>query len=102
MVLRLAGRNPARFEFDDGVSQTTVTVQPDDDADTVRAKLQRVLELEGGPQPALVFPPGVRAPAAPGAPVFTPADRAAENARLASVQTSGWTEDADFDNLPEK
>jgi hypothetical protein len=33
MALELAGKNPAKFIFDDGVSTTTVTVQPDDGPD---------------------------------------------------------------------
>jgi hypothetical protein len=99
MALKLAGRNPARFEFDDGVSQTTVTVQPDDPPEAVRAKLQRVLELEG----YAATPQRVPLPIAPQAPTFTPADRAAEEARLRAVQTHGWTEDAgdDLAELPE-
>lgn len=96
MALKLAGRNPAKFEYNDGVSETTVTVQPDDDADTVRAKLQRVLELEGG-SPALP----VRVPGASLAPTFTPADRAATEERLKGAQPMGWSEDADMENLPE-
>lgn len=97
MALKLAGKNPAKFEFDDGVSQTVVTIQPDDPPEVVMAKLQRVLELEG----YVNTPQRVALPIAPEAPVFTPADRAATDARMAAVQTSGWNEDADLDNLPE-
>lgn len=105
MTLKLTGRNPARFEFDDGVSQTTVTIQPDDDADSVRAKLQRVLELEEPHTRARIQATGLVAPNAlrtPEEPVFTPADRAATEERMSSVQTMGWTGDADFDSLPER
>lgn len=104
MALKLAGRNPARFEFDDGVSQTTVTVQPDDDAGTVAAKLRRVLELEGGLrgvlQNARYLPPA----APPETPVFTAADRAAVNTAMTQAQqalSTGW-ESVDLDKLPER
>ncbi len=102
MALELAGKNPAKFIFNDGVSETTVTIQPDDPPDTVRAKLQRVLELEQGPGlPARQ--PGAALAAAMAQPQFTPADRAAEEARLAAVQTSGWNEGLEdgIENLPE-
>lgn len=99
MALKLAGRNPAKFVNDDGMSETTVTIQPDDSPEVVQAKLLRVLELDGyaaAPQPS---PPAQ----APQAPVFTPADRAATDARMEAASAAmGWTEDADFDNLPEK
>lgn len=97
MALKLAGKNPAKFEFGDEVSQTVVTIQPDDEPDVVRAKLQRVLELEGGMQ--VPFVP-LAAPLAPGAPVFTPADRAALEADLAKAQPMGW-ETTDTETLPE-
>jgi hypothetical protein len=100
MALKLAGRNPAKFEFTDGVSETTVTVQPDDPPEAVRAKLQRVLELEGVAPPAQPLP-GLTAPA-PADPVVLAAERAATEARLARASsTMGWGEDADLDNLPE-
>jgi len=97
MALELAGRNPAKFTYKDGVSETTVTIQPDDDPDTVRAKLQRVLELEGTPagltvQQALEVRQQLLRAEVP--PTFTPADRAAEDARMAGVQTMGWNDDA--------
>lgn len=106
MALKLAGRNPAKFIFDDGVSETTVTITPDDEPGAVRAKLQRVLELENGPAApkALVFPPGVRAPL-PADPAFTPTDREAMDARLEGVKVMGWNEDAaaggGLEELPE-
>jgi hypothetical protein len=100
MALRLAGRNPARFEYDDGVSQTIVVIAPDDEPDTVRAKLQRVLELEGhilAEWATPAHPPGARSAEAP---TFTPADRAATEERLAKAETMGW-ESTDVDALPE-
>jgi hypothetical protein len=45
-MLHLEGRNPAKFRFSDGLSETVVVLQPDDDSETLAAKLQRVLELE--------------------------------------------------------
>lgn len=104
MALKLTGRNPARFEFDDGVSQTVVVIQVDDTPDVVRAKLQRVLELEEPHARAALLATGQVSPnafRAPAEPEFTPADRAAMDARLAQTQPMGWTEGADFDDLPE-
>lgn len=45
-MLHLEGRNPAKFRFSDGLSETIVVLSPDDDSETLSAKLQRVLELE--------------------------------------------------------
>jgi hypothetical protein len=63
-MLHLEGRNPAKFRFSDGLSETVVVLQPDDDSETLAAKLQRVLELEGiappAAPPALIYPPGAR------------------------------------------
>lgn len=103
MALELAGKNPAKFIFNDGVSETTVTIQPDDTPDAVRAKLQRVLELEAPQRLGAAVAAGVRDMQAPPVAAFTPADRAAEEARLKGVTTHGWNEDAgdDLAELPE-
>ncbi|MGN6128503.1 MAG: hypothetical protein ACTHON_18245 [Humibacter sp.] len=47
MKVGSGAKAPVRFVFSDDVSETTVTLQGDDDSATVVAKLQRVLELEG-------------------------------------------------------
>lgn len=97
MALKLTGRNPAKFEFDDGVSQTLVVLQPDDDSETLAAKLQRVLDLEDA-QGLPVRRPGAALAAAKEEfdrqPLF---DAAGAEAALAA---NGWA-DADTDNLPE-
>lgn len=95
MALKLAGRNPAKFLFTDGVSETTVTITPDDEPDTVRAKLQRVLELEGYADTPQRAPLPISME-----PAFTPADRAAYEERLAKAESMGW-ESTDVDALPE-
>lgn len=100
MALKLTGRNPAKFEFDDGIQKTEIVVQPNDEPDVVRAKLQRVLDLEGATVSPFTAP--VAPPAAPEEPTFTAADRAAYDARLkAAEEPMGWSEDVNFDNLPE-
>lgn len=102
MALKLAGRNPAKFTYSDGVSETTVTIQPDDPPEAVQAKLQRVLELEGGPTAMSPLLAAGQQMVRAAQPEYTPAERAAEEARLAQVQTMGWTEEgSDIDNLPE-
>jgi hypothetical protein len=54
-MLILKNKTPVRFEWTDQLSETSVHISPDDDSDTIRAKLQRVLELEtGGPLPVRV------------------------------------------------
>lgn len=99
MALKLAGRNPARFEFDDGVSQTTVIIQPDDPPDVVRAKLQRVLELEN----ATIWTLPVRQPGAAltaAKEEFEPLlDTAALEAAV-TAQPMGWGA-TDIEDLPE-
>jgi hypothetical protein len=99
MALELAGKNPAKFIFDDGVSTTTVTVQPDDGPDAVRAKLQRVLELEAG-QGLPVRQPGAALTAAQLPELF---DAAGAETRVLAQSTHGWAEDGpDIAELPER
>lgn len=100
MAVRFIGRNPAKFEFDDGIQKTEVVIQPDDKPDVVRAKLQRVLALEGVPLPMAPQAP-VTQPAAPAEPTFTPADRAATEERLRGAQGVPWGEGGDLEQLPE-
>jgi hypothetical protein len=99
-VITLRSRNPVRFEFSDGISETSVTVQPDDDSGTIAAKLRRVLELEGGYTAAIQNSRFLPPAAAPEAPAFTPADRAATEERLAKADAMGW-ESTNVDTLPE-
>jgi hypothetical protein len=102
MKVGTGAKAPVRFIFSDQVSETTVTVYGDDEPDTLRAKLQRVLDLEDS-QGLPVRQPGAALSAAMAAePQFTAADRAAEEARLAGVQAMGWAEDGpDIADLPE-
>ena len=101
-MLQVISKTPIKFRWEDDLAEMIVVNQPDDDSEVIMAKLQRVLELEGGAPPALTFPPGVRAPLAP---VFTPADRAATEERLKAAQSAmGWNEDAmdgGLEQLPE-
>jgi hypothetical protein len=101
-MISLVSKTPVKFRWEDDLSETVVVIQPDDSSETVQAKLQRVLELETGR--SLPVRPLGAAPGPPQRPQFTPADRAAEEARLAGVQAMGWNEDlseSDIENLPE-
>lgn len=103
-MLAMISKTPVKFRWEDDLSETAVVLSPDDDSDTIRAKLQRVLDLEQG-QGLPIRQPGAALAAfrAPAEPQFTPADRAAEDARLAGVSVNGWNEDAvdGVDQLPE-
>jgi hypothetical protein len=99
MALRLTGRNPARFEFDDGISQTIVVIQPSDKPDAVRAKLERVLELEN----ATIWTLPVRQPGAALAAAkeeFEPLLDVAAAEAAVKAQPVGW-ESFDVEELPE-
>lgn len=99
MALKLTGRNPARFEFDDGVSQTIVVIQPDDSPDVVRAKLQRVLELENATIWTLPYrQPGAALSAAK--EEFEPLLDVAAAEAAVKAQPVGW-ESFDVEELPE-
>jgi hypothetical protein len=101
MALKLTGRNPARFEFDDGVSQTIVVIQPDDQPDAVRAKLQRVLDLEDAQELPARLP--VRQPGAVLAAAkeeFEPLLDVAAAEAAVKAQPVGW-ESFDVEELPE-
>jgi len=97
MALKLTGRNPARFEFDDGVSQTVVIIQPSDKPDAVRAKLQRVLELENA-QGLPYRQPGAALSAAK--EEFEPLLDVAAAEAAVKAQPVGW-ESFDVEELPE-
>lgn len=99
ITMKTGSKTPVRFIFSDDVSETTITIAPDDDSGAIAAKLQRVLELEG-----VALPTAPPAPVAPGvtlANIFTPADRAATEVRLAQAQPQGWGADVDVEKLPE-
>ena len=98
ITMKTGSKTPVRFVFSDDVSETTINIQPDDPSDTIRAKLQRVLDMEaGGGLP--VRQPGAALSAAK--ETFEPLWDAAEaEKRLAAQQTVGW-ETADLDALPE-
>jgi hypothetical protein len=106
-MLSLLSKNPVKFVVSDQLAETAVVLSPDDDEETLVSKLQRVIELAGG-QLLPVRQPGAALQAAVAAtmaaePLFTPADRAATDERLAATAaTMGWAEDGpDIDNLPE-
>jgi hypothetical protein len=98
-MLTLLSKNPVKFVVSDQLAETAVVLSPDDDEETLVSKLQRVLELVGYEPPGA--PPARYVTVAE--PRFTPADRAAEDARLAGVTINGWNEDAvdGVDQLPE-
>lgn len=117
ITMKTGSKTPVKFVFSDDVSETTINIQPDDPSDTIRAKLQRVLELEGEAAGLRarttatmlgVSPDDLRLPVRqPGAALsaaretFEPLWDAAEaEKRLAAQQTVGW-ETADLDALPE-
>lgn len=97
-MITLRSKTPVRFEFSDGVSETTVTLALDDDTDALRAKLQRVLDLEaGGGLP--LRQPGAALQAARES--FEPLyDSAEAERRLTAQGPMGWN-DVDLDKLPE-
>lgn len=99
-MLILRSKTPVKFEFTDGLSETTVSLQPDDDTETVRAKLQRVLDLEAG-QGLPTRQPGAALQAAQAE--FPPLyDAQAAEAALAAKGAMGWDEtELDIDTLPE-
>lgn len=86
-MLTLRSKTPVKFEFDDGVSQTTVILQPDDESDAIRAKLQRVLDLEDS-QGLPVRQPGAALAAA--REDFGPLFDAAGAEEAVKAQPVGW------------
>lgn len=96
--MKTGSKTPVRFTFSDDVSETTITIAPDDESGVIAAKLQRVLELEGV---ALPSAPQARMVSVPAQPEFTAADRAATEARLKAANPQGWGEGVDIENLPE-
>lgn len=96
ITMKTGSKTPVRFVFSDSVSETTINIQPDDPSDTIKAKLQRVLELEG----YAAAPQRAPEPVSLGT-LFTPADRAAYDERMTQAQPSGWGEGVDIESLPE-
>lgn len=100
-MLTLRSKTPVRFEWSDKLSETTVTLSPDDDSETIQAKLQRILSLEDS-QGLPVRQPGAALAAAVLAdfpPLF---DASALEAELASQGGAlGWSTPVDIDTLPE-
>jgi hypothetical protein len=98
ITMKTGSKAPVKFIFDDGISETTVIVSPEESPKAIAAKLQRVLELEG-----------VALPTAPPAQqvtlgnIFTPADRAATEERMREAQRglNGWNEHVNVEDLPE-
>lgn len=103
-MIQLTNKTPVKFTWSDALSESNVVVSPDDDSDTIAAKLQRVLELEGG-RPAGAGVVDALVAMRQQAPVFTPTDREAMDARLEGVKVMGWNEDAaaggGLEELPE-
>lgn len=104
MTLTLRSKTPVRFEWGDGVAETTVTLQPDDSESVLLSKLERVVELAGGQLSVLPRrAPGAALAATMAA--YDPADRfdaeGAERALMAQ-SANGWNADiADGAELPE-
>lgn len=96
MITMKSGKVPVKFVFSDDVSETVITVFSDDPSEVIAAKLQRVLELEG----YAATPQRAPEPVTLGT-LFTPADRAAQDERMAQAQPMGWGEDTDIEQLPE-
>lgn len=98
ITMKTGSKTPVRFVFSDDVSETTITIQPDDDSRTVAAKLQRVLDMEHGTggyvSPPHLIPTALQTD-------FTPADRAEYEQRLLEARPMGWGEGVDIDSLPE-
>jgi hypothetical protein len=44
-MLKLATKGAVRFEWSDGIEETTVTLNPGDDEETLKRKLERILSL---------------------------------------------------------
>jgi hypothetical protein len=85
-MLKLATKGAVRFEWSDGIEETTVTLNPGDDEATLKRKLERILSLSRPDLPERLpgFALGMAqtahpAPEDPDAPVpYTP------------VQGNGW------------
>lgn len=96
ITMKTGSKAPVRFTFSDDVSETTITIAPDEESGSIAAKLQRVLELEGV-RPASA----IQGMAASMVPQALLADRAATEERLAQVQPQGWSKNVDIEQLPE-
>lgn len=108
-MLSVKCKTPVSFEFSDGVQVTTVTIAQDEESESLRAKLQRVLELES----QSVVEHGRLIAASMGLPVRQPgaALQAAEELfdaegaekRALAQSAMGWGEDGpDIEDLPER
>lgn len=64
-MLKLASKGAVRFEWSDGIEETTITLNPGDDEETLKRKLERVLGLSRPElpvrEPGASLPPGVPA-----------------------------------------
>lgn len=98
-MLSLKNKTPVRFEWTDALSETAVVLSPDDDSDTIRAKLERIIELEAG-QALPVRVPGaaLRAAKEDFEPLF---DAEGAEALAAKVGWEALADDTDVENLPE-
>jgi hypothetical protein len=99
ITMKTGSKAPVKFVFDDGISETTVVVSPEESPKAIVAKLQRVLELEGAASAGRANPRPQVAPENP----FTPADRAAMDQRMQQAQAglNGWNENVNIEDLPE-
>lgn len=96
-MLTLKNKTPVRFEWADALSETAVILSPDDDSDTIRAKLERIIELEAGQGLPVRRPGAALAAAKAEFPELFDAEGAED--RAAKV---GWPALADdADDLPE-
>lgn len=98
-MLTLKNKTPVRFEWTDDLSETAVILSPDDDSETLRNKLQRVLELETGqPLPMRVPGAALKAVETDFPELF---DAAGAEAQAAKVGWEGLAEGDEAENLPE-
>lgn len=97
ITLKTSNKNPIRFIFSDLISETTVTISPDDDSGEIAAKLQRVLELENA-QRLPYRQPGAALTAAK--EEFEPLLDVAAAEAAVKAQPVGW-ESFDVEDLPE-
>lgn len=98
-MLSVKCKTPVNFEFSDGIQVTTITIAQDEESESLRAKLQRVLELEAG-QGLPVRAPGAALAAAQTEfpPLF---DAEGAEAKAAKVGWEALAEGDGAETLPE-
>lgn len=94
ITMKTGSKTPVRFIFTDGISETTVTISPDEPSEDIAAKMRRVLELERPHEAARLMVtgaigPDVLRPAAE-PPEFGPLFDAAGAEQAVTAQPVGW------------